>query len=996
MRAPFVLGREREADALIAALETHALVSVRGPMGIGKTTLAQRVVAGAAETGKLPPPVLVSLLGVTSLRGALEEVARALGRKRPSVHDEGAAAALARLLDGAPATLILDDADALGALLQPLVGALDPAGKARVILVSRAAIVLDPPPPVVELGPLDVQVMRELVLALESARGRTLYDDILKRAGGNPLVLQLILVAGVGEVRDAVQQSVDGLSPPARDLLSLLAAARRSLARSELEIHLGSLEAALAELRLRLLVTDEDGLLSLPVRVSQTAGPLLPAPSPELWKVLAELAERALLAAPGDGDAWMLSCRARAHAGNSAEALDRLERHEIARASVPTATLEALVQEMSSIEPLPELPIILAREQLRAGDVERACRTLDGVAQRELPAHLRRTVHLLRMEALVRFGDPRRAAHELSQAEAPPSESPDDFLPLAIAGLTAIAGNVAEARRQLRELAPRTRSLPHLEAQRAAWMAMSYLCDERYARGVVWTRRARREYGKIDAPPSFAALVPTSEIIALLELNRIDEAAALASRLAAAPGKLREKFEPLGRDLGTLFDAGIAGRRGRLRDCLPRLESVYATLDAQADRAARAVAARYLARTCVQLGDTDRAEEYLRVSSGVAADAGLGGLKPLVDREWALLEEARGRLDEARTRLQLALEASPSNPLAVIDAWGLDPRDRPVPREACGAASLQAWAALRSAERALDRGDGATAQAAAQAAERLYDEAGLLYETTRARLLRAESQVLLGKYSQADALAIGCEAPAEQHGYRPLLVAAALVRAAAAERDGRPEATLRHLRLARARAGADAAVESVCARMGVPDAITSAAPSGARRMIDRLGLLQPFTHLVTVGDRAWPGQPAAAVDLMVDLDGAIVIGPEHVSWPQARIDMLARLVEAGPSGLSLEQMYLELWKGSEYHPLRHRNMVYVALQRVRSELRALTGGEPITLIDESRYALAPGLRVAVRRPLPDGWLQKLNVTVEREAVIAARSAAFAERRRALE
>src|SRR5207245_2149702 len=114
---------------------------------------------------------------------------------------------------------------------------------------------------------------------------------------------------------------------------------------------------------------------------------------------------------------------------------------------------------------------------------------------------------------------------------------------------------------------------------------------------------------------------------------------------------------------------------------------------------------------------------------GVAADPGLGALKPLVEHEWALLEEARGRLDEARARLHATLAATPDNPLACVDAWALDPRERPLPPQAAGS-STSAWTALRTAERALDRADEVTAHAAAQAAERMYDEAGLLLEMT--------------------------------------------------------------------------------------------------------------------------------------------------------------------------------------------------------------------------------------------------------------------------
>lgn len=949
-----MLGREREAAALAEALAGQAAVSIHGAAGVGKSMLAAAVVAREHAAGRLPRPLSLSLAGLGGLRDLFEACARALGRRRPVAHDDAVAEELARVVAGAGVTLILDDADALGAA--PLARFLRALARARtrtrsrVVVVSRAALPLAGIA-AIAVAPLDEATMRALIATFEAQRGRTIYDELIERARGNPLTLQLLLVAGVAEVPDAVAHAIGSLSAPARATLALLATARRRFWPAELDAVLPELPGALAELRRQLLLDEDDGRIGVTARVADAAQPLIGSPPPAVWTALATLAGRALAAAPSDGDALALACRARAQAGAPAEALTLLARHPPALESLPTAALESLVHELTAQLPslAAEANLLLAREQLRAGDIDRACATLDLIAARRPTGNLARRVQLLRMEALARFGDPARAAHELSRADNAAAIAGDDYVAVGLAALEALRGDSQKARTALRALAPRARGAPPLEAQRAAVMAMSYLCDERHARAVVWTRRARREYRESDAPSfvSFVSFVSMGEILALLELGRIDEAAALARRFPPAGERAPdEPLEPLGRDLGLLFAAAIEARRGELATAQPKLEAIFEALDARADRLPRALLARYLARTCTLLGRFDDAERYLRAASGAGAEPGLAALIPLCEREWAILDEARGRLDDARRRLRHVAAAAPLNPLIAIDAWALDGDDRPLPREALGAPGVAAYGALRAAERALDRGDAASADAAALVAERRFEEAGVLYETTRARLLRAEALLALGRVDEAERLAHDGARAAEERQHAPLQLAAALVLAAAAARDGRLEA--RTAALARAQA-LEAAI----------------APDVAARQRARLGLLRAPAHVVTLGERAWllaAGEPPpVAADVIVDLDGFVVVGREQASWPAQRLELLALLAESRDGGVSLEEMYLGLWGGREYHPLHHRNMVYVALQRTRKALEALVGREPLARVGDGRYRIGDGLAIAVRR-----------------------------------
>src|SRR5947208_3487824 len=114
-RRATMLGREREAEALAQLLAAHAAVALHGAPGVGKTTLAGAVAAREHAAGRLPPPLVLSVAGAGGLRDLFEACARALGRRRPVAHDDAVAEELARLVGGAGITLVLDDADALGA-----------------------------------------------------------------------------------------------------------------------------------------------------------------------------------------------------------------------------------------------------------------------------------------------------------------------------------------------------------------------------------------------------------------------------------------------------------------------------------------------------------------------------------------------------------------------------------------------------------------------------------------------------------------------------------------------------------------------------------------------------------------------------------------------------------------------------------------------------------------------------------------------------------------
>ena len=99
----------------------------------------------------------------------------------------------------------------------------------------------------------------------------------------------------------------------------------------------------------------------------------------------------------------------------------------------------------------------------------------------------------------------------------------------------------------------------------------------------------------------------------------------------------------------------------------------------------------------------------------------------------------------------------------------------------------------------------------------------------------------------------------------------------------------------------------------------------------------------------------------MDLDDRRVRAPggRELELPEQRLALLSTLAESGAEGASLEEIFARVWGGS-FHPLRHRNAVYVALARLKESLRPFAR-ELRVMHDGERYRLAGPLPVAVRR-----------------------------------
>jgi tetratricopeptide (TPR) repeat protein/DNA-binding winged helix-turn-helix (wHTH) protein len=650
--------------------------------------------------------------------------------------------------------------------------------------------------------------------------------------------------------------------------------------------------------------------------------------------------------------------------GVAPQALALLRGHAVAHAAASPVALEPTPGNIAAGAAADSL-LVLARDQLRWGNFEAARRTLTGIAAFELPPPLVYRHCILSAVALVRAGEPAAAAEELERARLVTPPGAEIALQERLADLAILRGDLRGARRALQRLARRTRSIPSLEGRRAMSLGFSYLLEERHDRALAWARKARQAFRRRGDGALADILVPIVEIAALMGLDQIDRAAEVVARETAVRTSVDHG---IGQGTALLFQGGVAFRRGDLEKALRVAEPAFRALDRRADRIYRAHVAHYLARSAIGLGQFDRSEEFIRIAAGIAAEPGLGVLRPMSEMDFALLCEARGERKEAAQRSRGTLSGGWQSPLARVDAWALDDRDLPPPRAGFGAA--RAYTALRSAERALERGNLTQADAAAASAEGWYLRAGTLYELARAHLARGEALARLGQPVHASSAITTCVFLCEKNGYLPLLVGCHLVRAFLAERAGDLQGCAAELESAWKRATwelRDEVLLRACARAGAPTGEGStAATHPLESRIARLGLDRPARFVTQEGGRRWildaGEEPPGSFDLTVVVDsGRVRSDRSELPLPPQQLEILERLACNGSAGLSLEDLYRQVWGGIEYHPLRHRNAVYVALTRLRESLGVLLSRDAFFEGPGRRYRISADVRVAVRR-----------------------------------
>ncbi|HEY3352247.1 MAG TPA: hypothetical protein VGQ83_03295 [Polyangia bacterium] len=1003
--APCFVGREDERARVAALLRDHPVLVVHGVAGIGKTQLVLRTLAAEHAAGRVPPPAYASVAGAASQRDLVERSARALGQRPPAGRGVAAAATLVRLLAGAPCALVWDEAhEVAGAILDGVLAALTAAPlAARLVLIARAPLPARGPwrdLPAVEVGPLPRREGRRLVEELGA--------EVLQCAGGNPLLIHLALthardVARRGDAGAGLATTVHALlAGPARRPLELLAFAETPLEAADLARVCGRAygRAAPQLHRYRLLAPAGEALALAP-EVAAHVRVALGEAAEATWRALAALGARRLRAAPADVEALLLACRALAHLRRTRPALALLRAHPGVCAAVGAARLERCLRGLAAATPAAsgEALALLASELLDWGDVDGALRALDETGRARLSPALGRRRSLLLAEALVRAGDAAAARQEIDRAIASGLAAGDPEFDIRGADLDVFQGQLERARRALAAVAARTGRRPDLEGQRASMMGLSHLYEERFDLALTWALRSRLAYRRWRDSPWVEPLAHAVEVIARLGLGQIRAAAALVAREATVQGG-----GPEGRPLDRVLRLEVLVASGDFRGCVTPGEALLRELDRRTDRFYYLRTVHDLIRAALGLGQLARAEELVRQSEALAREPAFGAARSTHCFDAAQCADACGRAGEAARLTSQALLLAPRSPYARLDAAAADPAAtwppvlvRRVP------AAVRAYAQLRGAEAALAHGRSRDAVAPARAALEWYRRAGCFYELARALLATGEGLAREGERDGATAALDECEAVAAPRGYALVLVAAGLIRGALADRAGALDDYAAALTRAAAVAEGqliDEAVGSAARRVGVERAAVLAAdvrPFGA--LVERLRLARAGTRLVSQAERLYllddvEATPCAP-DLEVDLaHGTVALAGAHLDL--RRHPLLLRLIEvivdAGAAGASPEEVHAHLSGAPGFHPLLHRNAVYVAVTRARAYLARLAGGRQLIETVDGRYRVAGRWRAAVARPfVAAAWATGRRQRCAELAGAAVDAAAYARR-----
>jgi DNA-binding winged helix-turn-helix (wHTH) protein len=78
--------------------------------------------------------------------------------------------------------------------------------------------------------------------------------------------------------------------------------------------------------------------------------------------------------------------------------------------------------------------------------------------------------------------------------------------------------------------------------------------------------------------------------------------------------------------------------------------------------------------------------------------------------------------------------------------------------------------------------------------------------------------------------------------------------------------------------------------------------------------------------------------------------------------LLSVLIQARGEAVTPEQLYTRVWQVSEYHPLRHRNALYVAINRLRKSLREVLAERDVVERASSGWRLATDIDACVAVP----------------------------------
>ncbi|MEZ4400171.1 MAG: winged helix-turn-helix domain-containing protein [Kofleriaceae bacterium] len=1017
------VGRADELARAVALLDRETLHLVYGVGGVGKSELVYKLVEEAQRTPRWSDAATVVLAAQPGGSGA--HLAAALksqvGARKRRIAFAAASAAddladIAAALELRPTLVFLDDlhhlppddtAELLGFLSRHV-------RASRILVASRVELALptDAPPPVIHrLGPLDAGATAALVRELAVRLGVPAPDPgaVFARSGGSPFFV-LREVAGDATADGGLDDTVRALPADARALLLALAHSRDRLSTGDAQVLAGDASAdgdgpgpgvrILRELGRHLLVDVSRGtaLVHDLVRdaVVRVAGRRERAVA---HRQLAELhlahaGDGTRAATPADAGDLLEAIHHLAAAGDVDEAWERCDANYrvIAAAGLDHLLVDTLRLLGDAVDEARDaIGIMLARILVRRSLIAEAADVLT-----RLSTGARASLRGLRLagEVAQRRGRLTEAEALFRQAHDQADTAGERFqVALEQADIAGLRGHGDVARGVLATALAEHPTATDRERARWGWsMTLSYLIPEDFGEAIGCVTRAQaaiRGTGLDDLEMMLAML----EVLARAECDDLAAARALLERVsrAAAGGALREH-------VGALYAGVVAQAAGDLPEARRQLEHAFAYLFDHGDHVMASIAGYYIARVLLAQGEVARAIELSGRMSRMAQAAELDSLGAHGRTSTAEALLIAGKTVEARTLAEAALDAAFAGAQtrrmarAVLARLAAQDGDLGSARRYLDAVAaelatrpndLATGAALAALD--LDRagvelhgGDPRAALAAAGRALEHYRKRGRDGQLARALVARAAALIAAADPAgllEADALVTEASALAERAGLGRVAARCALVRGAVRARRGDAVGGRSEM-LAAVHAGVASMEhgEGRAVRVALGEA---PATPGQRALLAALGLAPGATYRVVgragtrIVDDAELDRVRAGHGFVVEPVRAVITGNHD---GQVRVDrgrplaceLLAALVEAAGTVISAEQLFLGVWGGREYHPLRHRNTVYVAVKRLRQTLKGLRGDDrEIIETAAGGWRLADGVDAVVVRPVED-------------------------------
>jgi DNA-binding winged helix-turn-helix (wHTH) protein/tetratricopeptide (TPR) repeat protein len=453
---------------------------------------------------------------------------------------------------------------------------------------------------------------------------------------------------------------------------------------------------------------------------------------------------------------------------------------------------------------------------------------------------------------------------------------------------------------------------------------------------------------------------------------------------AAESGALREHVM-------SLYVGVLAYAAGELREARVALESAYVHLEEHSDFVMASIAGYYLGRTMLAQGQVADAVSIFSEMAELAESAELYTLAPHGGASHADALLASGHIDEAREIARKVLESRELRTdgrwiaqCVVARSYALEGElEAAIEHHETAIADAPAdlhgaYAAAGKLERAaleLMGGDPSVVIEAAEAAREHYGRVGRKWMEARSCVTLAAGLVARGGTADlvtAEGPLARAEKLTAEYTYPRVAARCALVRAALVRREGDSARAREHL--VGALRGLDVRAnrpEVAGLRAALQRADEGDMPPGVRAVISMLGLTSGPRYVIIDkgGTRAVSEAEVAAErdnhDVVVEPARAVITVERGARSDRGRpmsCELLARLIEGRGSVVAAEDLFRDVWGGREYHPLRHRNTVYVAVRRLRQTLRKLLGERDVIETASGGWRIADGVDAATIRP----------------------------------